>query len=489
MEPKPESLVDDVAEALRPILTSGLPVSPDYADERLLGLSCVVDRCDDPSSTLNRVKAAEELLREAIAQYPDERLDPAVGVLFGAAVGSKGSNLTDRRALAAKKSDFDADHFRKNIEPKIVRTLAWLVLQRTLKTSEPPSPPIAPPPPDIRLPLRQLYRYAQRTLVCVDVYDLCVDYANALYGVREAALHTFEGVTPDTHSWLMPFSYRDHFFSHPEQHIDQRWTYRKRDVDAHLAPYGQTPESDLALWDYANFHRYLRVLWQQRTGRDYLPEILPSHRWQALQTGCRFELREIDELLSALGEDYGDTPEVFVSSLSRDDQRRTLHTKWLELLGAAVHGERDAKYKELPTWLDRRALSRDLLHACIALQSIFPDETLPDVGGRFTTTLLLVLISGLNECGAPFVASRSPGIVTLTDDGEMLFRDVLARQATRYAVSGNDGGAAWFDDPPRGPVTPQKGGALWSEKDKRRPSGGAKRDPRIIISHRIVRLP
>lgn len=182
-----------------------------------------------------------------------------------------------------------------------------------------------------------------------------------------------------------------------------------------------------------------------------------------------------------------------MSSLSRDDQRRSLHTKWLELLGAAVHGERDAKYKELPTWRDRRALSRDLLHACIALQRLFPDETLPYMGGRFTNTLLLVMISGLNECGAPFVASRSPEIVTLTDDGELLFRDVYAQQPIRYSHSVKGGDAVWIDDPPSGPVTPQKGGALWSEEDRLRFSERVKKSyvviPGRIVSHRIVRLP
>jgi len=329
----------------------------------------------------------------------------------------------------------------------------------------------------------------------VDVYSLCAYYAYPLYAVRDAAWHTFEGVTPDSHSWLMPFSYKDHLLSHPEEHAGERWTYRikgrwtlrSNDVDAHLAHYGRTPESDRALWDYASFHRYLKILQQQRAGNDYLLEILPSHRWQDLQTRRPFERCEVDELLSALGEDHADTPEVFVSSLIRTEQGRVLHTKWLEFLSAAMHGERDPKYKGLPTWRDRRVLSSDLLQACSTLQGIFPDETLPHAGARFETTLLLVLINGLRECGAPFVASRTPEMVTLTEDGEALLHDVRALEPSRYSESG-EGSAVWFDDPRRGPVPPQKGGALWSDEDRLPPSQGYWNDPRIRIGHRIPPL-
>ncbi len=121
--------VKELAEALKPILRSGLPVSPDTDDARLLGLRGVVARAVDRDDRLNRVKALDGLLHKLLVNYQDDVLSEAARVLFGLTPGTRGKNLTDRREQAARETGYDADHFRKRIEPKILDQIAWMLHQ------------------------------------------------------------------------------------------------------------------------------------------------------------------------------------------------------------------------------------------------------------------------------------------------------------------------------------------------------------------------
>ena len=121
--------VEVLAEALTPILRSGLPVDPDVDDERLLGLRGVYARSIDPRERTSRVKALDGLLRSQLVHFPDDHLGEAARVLFGLTPGTRGLTLTARREQAAREIDYDADHMRKHIEPKIVRLLAWQLHQ------------------------------------------------------------------------------------------------------------------------------------------------------------------------------------------------------------------------------------------------------------------------------------------------------------------------------------------------------------------------
>lgn len=121
--------IENLAAALRPILQAGLPVSPNLADYRLLGLRGVVARAVDSGDRLNRVKALDGLLKKVLHSYPDDTLSRAAQILFGLAPGMRGLSLTDRRERAAGEAKYDADHFRKRIEPKIVEQIAWLLHQ------------------------------------------------------------------------------------------------------------------------------------------------------------------------------------------------------------------------------------------------------------------------------------------------------------------------------------------------------------------------
>jgi len=117
--------VAEIVKALRGVVSAGLPVRPEYANETLLGLRGVVARSIDMDSRLSRIKALDDLLARFLSHYPDDELGEAARVLFGITVGIRGKNLTERRELAARHAGFEYDHFRKHIEPKILTQLAW----------------------------------------------------------------------------------------------------------------------------------------------------------------------------------------------------------------------------------------------------------------------------------------------------------------------------------------------------------------------------
>jgi len=119
--------VGELADALQPVVASGLPVDSGLDDMRLLGLRGVVARSIDPGSRLSRIKALDDLLRRLLATYPDDVLAGAAQQLFGIAPGSRGTTLTDRRDRAARAADRSTDHLRKHIEPKIIQRVAWLL--------------------------------------------------------------------------------------------------------------------------------------------------------------------------------------------------------------------------------------------------------------------------------------------------------------------------------------------------------------------------
>jgi hypothetical protein len=117
--------VEDLAKALQPIARAGLPIDPDYGDPRLLGLRGVVARSIEPDDRLSRVKALDELIRRLLAHYPNDVLSEAARVLYGLTPGTRGLTITERRAQAARELGYDSEHFRKRIEPKISKQLAW----------------------------------------------------------------------------------------------------------------------------------------------------------------------------------------------------------------------------------------------------------------------------------------------------------------------------------------------------------------------------
>ncbi|RPA65844.1 hypothetical protein EF294_03650 [Gordonia oryzae] len=141
---KQPPLLEDLVEPLKEILKTGLPVSFDFGDMNLLALRGVVARSVMPHDRLSRIKALNELLARLLVHYPDDSLGEAARIVFGLAPGVRGLTLTQRRERAASEIEREADHFRKRIEPKIVRELARQLhsdsqnyVPRTTPTPEP----------------------------------------------------------------------------------------------------------------------------------------------------------------------------------------------------------------------------------------------------------------------------------------------------------------------------------------------------------------
>ena len=121
--------VEEIAKALRPIVITGLPVRPEYDNGVLLGLRGVVARSIEPASQLSRIKSLDGIIRNQLVYLPDDELSEPARVLFGLAPGTRGKTVTARRQQAAREAKYEADHFRKHIEPKIVKLLAWQLHQ------------------------------------------------------------------------------------------------------------------------------------------------------------------------------------------------------------------------------------------------------------------------------------------------------------------------------------------------------------------------
>ena len=66
--------VEELVNSLSRIVSAGLPVSPTFDDDGLLGLRGVVARSIDASDRLSRVKSLDDLLRRLITSFPDDTL-------------------------------------------------------------------------------------------------------------------------------------------------------------------------------------------------------------------------------------------------------------------------------------------------------------------------------------------------------------------------------------------------------------------------------
>ncbi|MDT5025293.1 MAG: hypothetical protein QOE61_1719 [Micromonosporaceae bacterium] len=111
------------AEDLRPLLKRGLPAAKAVLADHLLELAGVTARATTRELD-SRVAAFNALMRQLLHRMGDPALSVAASTLFGTLPTTAGNNLTARRAGAALTMGRDADHFRKNIEPRILADLA-----------------------------------------------------------------------------------------------------------------------------------------------------------------------------------------------------------------------------------------------------------------------------------------------------------------------------------------------------------------------------
>lgn len=119
----------DLIEGLKVVLRRGLPVTPDQAPDVLVRLRGVEARAINADDFLSCVKALNGLLLALLLALGDSEEAQALQILFAANASDRGTTLTARRARACRVGawDYDPDHFRKHVEQRLVRDLAWLI--------------------------------------------------------------------------------------------------------------------------------------------------------------------------------------------------------------------------------------------------------------------------------------------------------------------------------------------------------------------------
>ena len=121
--------IDELGEALASVVRKGLPVVPDSAPRVLLELRGVRARAIDADNFLSRVKALNALLQTLLLALGDSEEAQALQILFAVHGSDRGTTLTARRSRARNVGTwhYDDTHFRRNIEPRLIRDLAWFL--------------------------------------------------------------------------------------------------------------------------------------------------------------------------------------------------------------------------------------------------------------------------------------------------------------------------------------------------------------------------
>jgi hypothetical protein len=121
--------IDDLVAALKGLLRKGLPVTADRSPQVLVQLRGVRARSIDPTDLLSRVKALNTLLQGLLLALGDGEEAQALQILFAVRASDRGTTLTQCRSRARHVGDwqYDDTHFRKHIEPRLLRDLAWFL--------------------------------------------------------------------------------------------------------------------------------------------------------------------------------------------------------------------------------------------------------------------------------------------------------------------------------------------------------------------------
>ncbi len=133
-QPPPRHVKTSVAaltKELTRVVRDGLPTTEKAAGDLLPNLRSVIARSVHPYDISSRISTLNQLLvrllcdESALEHFggTDDELD-AAHVLFGIALGSRGTTLTQRREEAARILHYDVTHFRKVIEPRLVGYIA-----------------------------------------------------------------------------------------------------------------------------------------------------------------------------------------------------------------------------------------------------------------------------------------------------------------------------------------------------------------------------
>ena len=131
---KPTTVGPDLVTAeLKRIVKRGLPLDLVQAGPILPNLRSVVARSVHPTDAVSRLDALNQLLVRFLAEAGDNERGEATRIMFGVARGTRGVNLTARRARAASELGYDPDHFRKHIEPALLTELAMTIHRDLLR--------------------------------------------------------------------------------------------------------------------------------------------------------------------------------------------------------------------------------------------------------------------------------------------------------------------------------------------------------------------
>jgi hypothetical protein len=125
--PIAQTTADELANALRKVITKGLPCDEKTAVPMLLNLRSVYARAVIPSNPLSRLQALNELLPRLIARLDDSHYREAAQILFGLAPGARATSLTARRRQASNVLGYSPAHFRMDIEADVLHGVAVAV--------------------------------------------------------------------------------------------------------------------------------------------------------------------------------------------------------------------------------------------------------------------------------------------------------------------------------------------------------------------------
>ncbi|MEV6446356.1 hypothetical protein [Amycolatopsis sp. NPDC051716] len=148
--PSPLPEIASIEQELKQVLKDGLPVGPQFATADLVGLlpdEEVLAELFDGPHPLGPAARLNTFLTHEINHFTVDKWRDAARILFACAPGYKGSTLTRRREGAAltipgnrattttgkrEESSMSERHFRGEIEPKIVASLAWQLYAKKL---------------------------------------------------------------------------------------------------------------------------------------------------------------------------------------------------------------------------------------------------------------------------------------------------------------------------------------------------------------------
>jgi hypothetical protein len=368
-------------------------------------------------------QVVEKAMRQVIEEMTDRAKRRAAEVVFASQPEFYGLYVNERIAVVTSNKEdlaFLGNQY-KRMREWVLDHMA-VALPHALATAESQAASELMSPTAMRA-ARQLYRYAQATLVVLEAFNDCVRFETELrsrFGYAQAA--SVDLVHID-HGWLGKFGEPGH--------------------DFRIVPVGRGLQSDEALWAFAYYNKYRRVLLKEPSARDYLRENLHKEQWLDVQRGAPFTDDEVAVLESYLDATEIDESHAYMTALCRAQDGRAVVEKWVSILATNRH-ERDGPEMStelLPTTRDRSRLIPVLLGLCMALQDFFPRETLILLDFEYRHDVSATVSEGLRTLHLP------PSVEDF-ERRNRLAEDIASRRPPRYTLRDRDE-PTWTDELPK----------------------------------------